>query len=341
MGAVYKARQPQLNRFVALKMLPSFLAEDAEFVTRFQREATAAANLSHPNLVQVYTAGVSDGTHYIAMELVDGESLKKRLIREGRIAPDEALAICRDVAEALKHGWDRSRIIHRDIKPDNVFLSKTGEVKLGDLGLAKTVGGEATELTDTGTTLGSPHYVSPEQATGAKDIDFHADIYSLGCTLYHLVTGKTPYEGDNSMVIITKHMVQPPPVILETWPQCPVPLAHLIEKMLQKKPHERHANYEELIAEIVAVREKTLSVPKLGLSRVAFGAAMPASQSQVVTVSMKPLTIKSPVVVYVAAGVAAIAVLGGAWWWLGGTDSQPDKTPVTRQAESVSRPAAK
>lgn len=262
MGAVYRARQPALKRFIALKVLPPFLADDAEFVSRFRREAAAAANLSHPNLVQVYTAGVCDGTHYIAMELVDGEPLRARLTREGRIAPADALAICRDVAEALKHAWERSRLIHRDIKPGNIFLAKTGEVKLGDLGLAKTLGGESTELTETGAAVGSPHYISPEQAEGSKEIDFRADIYSLGCTLYHLLTGQTPYEGDNSVMIMASHVTQPPPDILQKWPACPMPLALLLARMLKKKPRERHASYEELIAEIRAVREQVLSLPK-------------------------------------------------------------------------------
>ncbi|MCX6907027.1 MAG: serine/threonine-protein kinase, partial [Verrucomicrobia bacterium] len=157
MGAVYKARQQMLNRLVALKVMAPSLSGDPSFVARFIREASAAANLNHPNMVQVYTAGENDKIYYIAMEFVEGESLRIRLDRLGRIPPQEAIAITVYVAQALQYAWNKARLIHRDIKPDNVFLSNAGEVKVGDLGLAKSVGGETTELTQTGTAMGSPH----------------------------------------------------------------------------------------------------------------------------------------------------------------------------------------
>jgi serine/threonine-protein kinase len=200
MGAVYKARQPMLNRFAALKIMAPELAADPDFVARFKREAMAAASLSHQHLVQVYAAGEFEGTHYIAMEFVEGETVRERIERHGKLDPREALAITAYVAEALQYAWNTAKLIHRDIKPDNVFLSNTGDVKVGDMGLAKTVGGPTTSLTQTGMMMGSPHYMSPEQAKGVKDIDFHADIYSLGCTLYHMLTGKPPYEGEDSLV---------------------------------------------------------------------------------------------------------------------------------------------
>ncbi|MCX6910403.1 MAG: serine/threonine-protein kinase [Verrucomicrobia bacterium] len=134
MGAVYKAKQPVLHRFVALKTMAAHLGGDKDFVARFQREAASAATLSHPNIVAVHTAGEADGTHYIVMEFVDGESVRKRLDRDGKLPPREALAICIYVAQALQHAWNEARLIHRDIKPDNIFLSRKGEVKVGDLG---------------------------------------------------------------------------------------------------------------------------------------------------------------------------------------------------------------
>ncbi|MBM3890992.1 MAG: serine/threonine protein kinase, partial [Verrucomicrobia bacterium] len=132
-GTVYRARQPMLNRTVALKVLPPHLAGDAEYVARFRREAAAAAQLSHTGIVTIYAAGEQDGTHYIAMEFVEGETLERRLERHGRLDPTEAIAICVHLAEALRYAWDKARLIHRDIKPDNIFLSTKGEVKLGDL----------------------------------------------------------------------------------------------------------------------------------------------------------------------------------------------------------------
>ncbi len=255
-GAVYKARQPNLNRLVALKILAPHLAADADFVARFKREATLAASFNHPNLVLVFAAGESDGSHYMAMEFVEGETLRNRIESHGRLEPREATAITVYVAQALQYAWNKSRLIHRDIKPDNVFVSRTGEVKVGDLGLAKNVGQSTAGMTATGMMMGSPHYISPEQASAKKDIDFRADIYSLGCTLYHMLTGRLPYEGDEPMAVMNLHVNAPPPAIFKVWPTCPMPLALLVGKMLKKNPRERHASYEELIAELTAVHDK-------------------------------------------------------------------------------------
>jgi serine/threonine-protein kinase len=255
-GAVFKARQPALNRFIALKILAPHLAADAEFVARFTREATLAASLNHSNMVLVYSAGTQDQTHYIAMEFVEGETLRQRIENHGRLEPREAIAIAVYVAQALQYAWNKSSLIHRDIKPDNIFVSKAGEIKVGDLGLAKNVGQTTAGLTQTGMAMGSPHYIAPEQARGLRDIDFRADIYSLGCTLYHMLTGQPPYEGTDSMSIMMKHVNDPPPAIFKAWPQCPMPLGLLVGKMLKKNPRERQQSYEELIAELTAAHEK-------------------------------------------------------------------------------------
>jgi len=255
-GAVYKARQPALNRLVALKILAPHLAADAEFVARFKREATLAASFNHPNLVLVYAAGESDGSQFMAMEFVEGKTLGQHIERQGRLQPREALAITVYVAQALQYAWNKSHLIHRDIKPDNIFVSVAGEIKVGDLGLAKNVGQSTAGMTATGMMMGSPHYISPEQAGAKKDIDFHADIYSLGCTLYQMLTGRTPYEGNDPMVVMGLHVNAPPPAMFKVWPQCPMPLALLVGKMLKKNPRERHASYEELIAELTAVHGK-------------------------------------------------------------------------------------
>jgi Protein kinase domain/Sulfatase-modifying factor enzyme 1 len=265
MGAVYRARQVSLDREVALKILPPSLEADPEFVNRFQREARIAASLNHANLVKVYSSGAVDGCHYIAMELIEGETLGQ-WVRRGALPPLEALRIVLDVARALEFGWRTAQLIHRDIKPGNIFLSIHGEVKLGDLGLAKIIGGETTGLTHTGTAMGTPHYISPEQARGDRDIDFRADIYSLGCTLYQMLTRQTPYGGHEPMVVMNQHINAPPPAILKVMPQCPLPLGRLVSKMLKKQRRERHASYEELIAAIESVRaalDPTLAAPAL------------------------------------------------------------------------------
>ena len=254
MGTVYKARQPILKRFVALKVIAPWVAQDPAYVARFQYEAVAAAQLNHPNIVQVYSAGEHDKLHYLVEEFVEGESLQQRLDREGKINPPEAVAICIYVAEALDYAWREAKLIHRDIKPANILLSIKGAVKVVDLGLAKRVGGDANpSLTQSGTTVGTPYYCSPEQAQGAKDIDFRSDIYSLGCTLYHMLSGKKPYEDKSHQTplsIMIKHVTQPPPAILEVLPNCPPALVPFMGKMLAKKPETRFQSYAEFIEDM-------------------------------------------------------------------------------------------
>jgi serine/threonine protein kinase len=227
-----------LRRTVALKTLQAALAADAEYIARFQNEAVAAASLNHPNLVQVYSAGESDGLHWFAMEYVEGESAQGRLKRKGRIEPVEAIAIAMHVATALDYGWRKAQLIHRDIKPDNIFLSGDGEVKLGDLGLAKSAG-QTQGLTMTGASMGTPHYISPEQTEGKKDVDLRTDIYSLGCTLYHMLCGQPPYKGDSAVAVMMKHVSAPVPDLRSVWPECPAELASAVMKMMQKQPAAR------------------------------------------------------------------------------------------------------
>ena len=256
MGSVYKARQPVLNRLVALKVMSSDLASDPDFVARFRREANAAAALNHANIVQVFSAGEFEGTHYIAMEFVEGETLRAYIERHGKLDPREAVAITVLVVQALQYAWNKARLIHRDIKPENIFLSRAGEVKVGDLGLAKVVGGKTTSLTQTGMMMGSPDYISPEQARGVSDIDFRTDIYSLGCTFYHMLTGRTPYSGSDPLVVINKHVNDPPPAIFKVWPTCPMPLALAMGRMLAKNRNDRPASYEDLIEQLQKVHGK-------------------------------------------------------------------------------------
>ncbi|MDR3403356.1 MAG: protein kinase [Chthoniobacter sp.] len=249
MGAVYKARQLSLKRLVALKTLQPAVADDAAYIARFQQEAIAAAALNHPNLVQVYSAGESDGLHWFSMEYVEGESARARLKREGRIEPREAITIAICVATALQYGWRKASLIHRDIKPDNIFLSRDGEVKLGDLGLAKS-GAETKGLTATGHSMGTPYYISPEQARDSKSVDFRADIYSLGCTLFHLVSGVPPFDGTSAAAIMLKHITEPTPSLPAIWPQCPPRLGEVVGKMMQKEADARQQDYETLITDL-------------------------------------------------------------------------------------------
>ena len=254
MGAVYQARQVSLQRIVALKILPPHLATEKDHVARFQSEAVSAANLNHPNIVHIYAAGEFSGIEYIAMEFVEGETIQQRLRRCGRLPLTEALDIAYHIAVALDHAWQSAQLIHRDVKPDNIFLAHNGTVKLGDFGLAKILREGASSQTVTGFIVGSPHFISPEQAHGQRDIDPRADIYSLGCTLHYMMTGRTVFEGPDFMSIMYKHVNEPPNPIHTLLPNCPAVVNRLIVRMLAKNRDERHQNYAELIEELVAAR---------------------------------------------------------------------------------------
>ncbi|MFA6562605.1 MAG: SUMF1/EgtB/PvdO family nonheme iron enzyme, partial [Verrucomicrobiia bacterium] len=262
-------------------------------------------------------------------EFVEGESLQQRLHREGRMDPQEALATCVFVAEGLKHAWDEARIIHRDIKPDNIFLSVKGVVKVGDLGLAKSVGPEASAaLTQSGTTVGTPFYCSPEQAQAEKEMDFRADIYSLGCTLYHMLSGKRPYDnGQNQspMSVMVKQIHDPPPAILLVWPECPMPLVMLLSRMLKKHPNERHQSYEELIEEMRRVHEQ-LSQPQ---------AAVP----QPIPQAVEPEDASHKRMPMVMGGIAAVVVAAGLLLWA--PWKQPSQSDAGRVPSRADQDAAK
>ncbi len=239
MGKVYRARDVTLERTVALKTLAPAAAKDPAFAQRFLREARAVARLNHANIVQIYNFGSVDGVWYLAMEYVDGPSLGKRL-RTGRFPEAEAVRIARQICQALAlaHG---EGLIHRDIKPDNIMMTGRGDVKLVDLGIAKRLD-EDQSLTQTGHSMGTPHYISPEQIRGQKDIDARADIYSLGATLYHLVTGHTPYQGASGAVVMSMHLVEPLPDPRGYEPTLSEGFCAVLRKMMAKNREERYAD---------------------------------------------------------------------------------------------------
>ena len=237
MGKVYRARDVTLERVVALKVLSTLHAKDPTFVQRFLKEARAAARLNHPNIVQIYNFGSVEGTYFLAMEFVDGRSLGHQL-RERRFTEAEAIGIARQVCRALAIAHAEG-LIHRDIKPDNLMLTSRGEVKVVDLGIAKRLD-EDQSITQTGHSMGTPHYISPEQIRGQKDIDARADIYSLGATLYHLVTGHTPYQGASGAVVMSMHLVEPLPDPLQYAPGLSEGFCRVLRKMMAKERQERY-----------------------------------------------------------------------------------------------------
>lgn len=250
MGAVYRAYDRKAKRKIALKLLPRSLSSDRQLVARFQNEAVAAGKLSHPNVVAYYGAGEVEGRYYISMEYVDGEALMDRLEREGRFPEREALHLVRELAHALYHAHV-NKLLHRDVKPDNVIIDRNGRVRLTDLGLAKILS-EDKHLTESGIAIGTPHYISPEQARGDKVIDHRSDLYGLGATLFHLVCGRPPFDG-NAAEVMRKHVYDPPPDPHSLAPELSMPARNLILKLMHKNPAQRVQNADALIEAIDAI----------------------------------------------------------------------------------------
>jgi len=253
MGAVYEARQPALDRKVALKVMSTKLDHDPTFQQRFEREAKAAAAITHPNLVHVYDYGEADGCRYIAMEMIEGGSVGKRLKKSGKFPPLEAIDVVCSAASALQAAAEIG-VIHRDIKPDNLLIDKKGRVRVADLGLAKQVDVES-NVTMVGTVLGSPYYMAPEQAEDIVNTDHRADIYSLGITFYHLLTGERPFTGKSAMKIIEAHSSVAMPTLADSSVFLPPVIEDTIQRMTAKKPADRFPDYNSLLQALAVCRE--------------------------------------------------------------------------------------
>ena len=250
-GKVYRAEQLSLGREVALKILSPELSS-AKFIDSFLHEARAAAKLSHTNLVQAYAVGEENGICYLAMNYVKGETLSDRLEREKRIPADEALHIVQQVAEALFYAWDDSRLIHRDVKPDNIMITTEGIVKLTDMGLAIAEG----DWTADSEIAGSPSYMSPEQFAG-EELDCRCDIYSLGITLYQMISGQLPFFGDSFQEIANQHFNEDPPPLHRLNIGVTLKVSHLVQKMMEKLPEDRFPDYDILLKSLWNLRHAT------------------------------------------------------------------------------------
>lgn len=251
MSDVYKAKCHKLNRFVAIKVLKQEFSEDKNFVSKFRIEAQSAAGLMHPNIVNVYDVGDENGIYYIVMELVEGITLKKYIEKKGRLSSKEAVSIAIQVAQGIEAAHTH-HIVHRDIKPQNIIISKDGKVKVTDFGIARA----ATSQTINSSAMGSVHYISPEQARGGYS-DEKSDIYSFGITLYEMLTGTVPFDGDSTVAVAVQHIQDEIPATSTVIDDIPVSVDKIVAKCTQKKTERRYQSATELIADL----KKSLVMP--------------------------------------------------------------------------------
>lgn len=246
MADVYRAHDQLLDRSVAVKVLRSQFTDDDEFVTRFRREAQAAARLSHPNIVNIYDVGRDEDIYYIVMEYISGETLKEHIQREGSLPVESAVRIALEIAEALEHAH-QNNIVHCDIKPHNILMTRSGRVKVTDFGIARAV--TSATMTQTGTIIGSVHYFSPEQAKGSA-VSAKSDIYSLGVVLYEMLTGVVPFTGETPISIALKHLQEEPRPPRELNPDIPPLLEAIVLKAMAKNAEQRFETIDEMIGDL-------------------------------------------------------------------------------------------
>jgi hypothetical protein len=299
MGVVYRARQEQPDRIVALKVIAVDLADDPAFRARFRRESSVAAQIEHPNVIPVYAIGEADGVLYIAMRFVDGSDLRTLLAQEDGLEPRRAATIVDQVSQALDAAHARG-LVHRDVKPANILISTIGgrdHVYLSDFGLSRHLEGSQ-GLTGTGAFLGTIDYVAPEQARG-EGVDARTDVYSLGCVLFEALTGTVPFPMDNDLAKLYAHDSQPPPSVLERAPNLPVAFESVLQRAMAKAPDQRYLSAGDLGRAAVAAASGASPLP--AERSVAVGGAAPVDTR---TVPARPTV--------PAAGSSAPAVLDAA-----------------------------
>ncbi len=278
MGVVYKARNLKMNRLVAIKVLPPVKPQDPAAVARFEREMKAVARLTHPHIVTAYDADEADGKHFLVMEYIDGSDLKSLVQTHGPLSVAKVIDYIVQAARGLRYAHEQG-IIHRDVKPANLMLDRSGIVKLLDLGLARIDAQETNQadLTESGMLMGTVDYLAPEQAAGARDIDGRADIYSLGCSLFYLATGRPLYDGNTVIQKVLAHREQPIPSLRDVCPGwgCSDGLEQVFTKMVAKRPVQRYQTMAEVIADLEKLLT-TLESPTLQARSASEGQSLQA-----------------------------------------------------------------
>jgi eukaryotic-like serine/threonine-protein kinase len=339
MGTVFKAKQISMDRVVAIKVLSPRYSKDRTFVERFLREARAVAKLNHENIISGIDVGEANGHHFFVMEFVDGAPVTSLMKRDGRLDEQRCLRIGVQVARALSHAHKHG-IVHRDIKPENIMLTGAGAAKLCDLGLAKQTKGDA-DVTMDGTSVGTPNYISPEQARGEDKIDIRSDIYSLGASLYHMSVGGPPFSGANPMVVMTKHVTEFPEPPKRRCPALSEGFSSLVMKMMQKRREDRPQDPEAVIHDL----ERLINGEPLkqAVDRTRTHAPRPVThhthtpRSHVSPSSAILPSAKGSSSGLMVAALLGAAAIGGAIFFFSQTNDPP-VTPVTNTATNTSRP---
>ncbi len=313
MATVFKARQLSLDRMVAIKILPRKFSSNPQFIERFYAEGRAAAQLNHPNIVQAFDVGQAGEFHYFVMEYVEGQTVHDLIVANKRFNEQEAVDIAISVTEALDHAHQKG-LIHRDIKPKNIMFTPQGVVKVADLGLARAIGDKEAAEAEQGKAYGTPYYISPEQIRGEMNIGPQADIYSLGATLYHMLTGSVPFNGKNPTEVMQKHLKAPliPPDHAN--PKLKAGISEVIERMMAKSRKDRYKNCQELLTDLRAVKRgesppiahketPASAVLEALKTSEALPAAIPEDRSQ------KVIERTNPIIIYALIGVVSYAMV--------------------------------
>jgi beta-lactam-binding protein with PASTA domain/predicted Ser/Thr protein kinase len=341
MAEVYRARDDLLGRDVAVKVLSERFAGDRSFVERFRREAQAAANLNHPNIVSLYDYGSDNGTYFIVMEYIDGRPLDDVIRAEGALLPERATDIAADVAQALQRAHS-SGLVHRDIKPSNIMITSSGQTKVTDFGIARAMArdGEQT-MTQTGMVIGTAAYLSPEQAQG-RPVDARSDVYSLGCVLYEMLTARPPFTGDTPLSIAYKHVREDPAPPSRTNPDVPRPLDAVVMKAMAKNPDNRYPTAMELKTDLdrFLAGQKVEATPLLSDDTVVGDRV--AATSVLREPEYEPEERRRNVLPLVLLGLLLVGLLGAlAWFVLGAPPTAADvRVPNVvgeRESDAVAR----